>query len=185
MKNKLGWTMMMLVILAVGCARVQVEAPKDPIKMDISMRLDVYQHVVKDVDDIEDIVGGQAPKGESSLSAFFVGTAYAEDEDVSPEAKDAAYRRRDRRPELVSFESKGILGESNRALIVMRGAGDARAQQIMAEENSDRMVIFQAIAKKRQSSIDNIQKVYADRLRDRLASGTPVQNEDGSWTIKN
>jgi len=36
------------VFLTVGCAKVQVQAPKEPIKVDISMRLDVYQHVEKD-----------------------------------------------------------------------------------------------------------------------------------------
>ena len=46
-----------------GCASVQVNAPKEPIKMDISMRLDVYQHVVKDIDDIESIVAGGGKVG--------------------------------------------------------------------------------------------------------------------------
>ena len=40
------------VVIGLGCARVRVEAPKEAIKVDISMRLDVYQHVQKDIDEI-------------------------------------------------------------------------------------------------------------------------------------
>ncbi|MDD5729736.1 MAG: hypothetical protein PHN57_01210, partial [Candidatus Omnitrophica bacterium] len=50
------------VILVLGCARVRVEAPKEPIKVDISMRLDIYQHVTKDINDIENIVTGSEGK---------------------------------------------------------------------------------------------------------------------------
>jgi hypothetical protein len=77
----------------VGCARVQVRAPKDPIKLDISMRLDVYQHVEKDIDAIENIVSGS---GDQGFLDVFVKEAYAADE-LSPEVEQAALRRRDRR----------------------------------------------------------------------------------------
>ncbi len=183
MTRKVSWMLAGLFVVMVGCARVQVEAPKDPIKMDISMRLDVYQHVAKDADDIENIVSGK-DSGKKDLSALIIPNAYADEDSWSPESKEAAYRRRDRRAELSSLESKGILGESNAALVVMRGAGDARASQLMNDENNDRMIIYRSIAAKRQSSVDQVQKIYAEKLRERLSSGTPVQNADGSWTTK-
>jgi len=184
-KNKFNWTILGLLMLGVGCARVQVEAPKDPIKMDISMRLDVYQHVAKEADDIENIVAGQDSKAKKDLSALIIPNAYADEENWSAEAKEAAYRRRDRHPELTSLEAQGILGETNSALVVMRGAGESHAQQLLNDENNDRMIIYQSIAKKHQSSVEEVQKIYAERLRGRLASGAPVQNADGSWTTKN
>jgi uncharacterized protein YdbL (DUF1318 family) len=184
MKKKILWGSIGFAMLA-GCAQVQVHAPKEPIKMDISMRLDVYQHVAKDADAIEDIVNGTSPKqAGSSLSELIVGTAYAAEENLSPEAKEAAYRRRDRRDELSALESQGILGESRLALVVARQPGDARAERLASEENADRMVIFNAIAKKRQSQVEDVQKVYAERLRERLPQGTPIENADGSWTKK-
>ena len=184
-KNKFIWAALGLWVLAAGCAHVQVDAPKDPIKMDISMRLDVYQHVAKDADDIENLVSGSAAKSKKAeLSSLILPSAYADEEEWTPEAKDAAYRRRDRRTELNTFESQGILGESNNALVVSRSAGNERSQQVMNEENSDRNIIYQSIAKKRQTSVADVQKVYAERLRGRLASGTPVQNADGSWTTQ-
>lgn len=184
--RKYSWTVIGLLAAVFGCASVEVKAPKDPIKMDIAMRLDVYQHVVKDVDDIESIVEGRSSAPATKLSSvrnFFVGTAYADD-GLGQDATSAAYRRRDRRAELTSLEVKGILGESRSALVVARGAADARAQSLMNEENSDRMIIYRAIAKKNGSSVEDVQKVYAERIREGFAAGTPVQNPDGSWSTR-
>ena len=55
---KIALILMLGVIFSLGCARVMVQAPKEPIKVDISMRLDVYQHIQNDIDDIESIVSG-------------------------------------------------------------------------------------------------------------------------------
>ena len=82
----------------LGCARVRVEAPKEPIKVDISMRLDIYQHVEKDIDAIENIVSGPpgeqkaADKGKQSFLSYFLETAFAEGS-LSPEVEKAALRR--------------------------------------------------------------------------------------------
>ena len=188
MNTKFTWTVLGLGIVLVGCASVEVKAPKEPIKMDIAMRLDVYQHVVKDVDDIEDLVEGHAPaKGStvvSSLQNFVLGTAYADEGGLGAEATQAAYRRRDRRAELTAFEVQGILGEGRSALVVARAGGNPRAQQIMNEENNDRMIIYRSIAAKNGSSVESVQKVYADRLRDGLPSGAFFENADGSWATK-
>jgi hypothetical protein len=59
---KMIYLAVMILFLSVGCARVRVEAPKEAIKLDISMRLDIYQHVAKDIDAIEDIVSGSGGK---------------------------------------------------------------------------------------------------------------------------
>ncbi len=40
------------IFVMLGCARVSMVAPKEAIKLDVAMRLDVYQHVVKDIDSI-------------------------------------------------------------------------------------------------------------------------------------
>ncbi len=56
------WVILGVLVVFFGCARVRVEAPKEAIKLDISMRLDIYQHVTKDIDAIEDIVSGGSSK---------------------------------------------------------------------------------------------------------------------------
>lgn len=187
MKIKFVWTAMGLMAVLIGCASVEVKAPKEPIKMDIAMRLDVYQHVAKDVDDIESIVEGRTAKSAtvaSLIDGMFVTNAYAEEGGLGAEATEAAYRRRDRRSELMKFEVRGTLGESWSGLVVVRVPGDSRAQQVMTEENADRMIIYRAIAEKNGSSVEAVQKVYSERLRNGLESGASFQNPDGSWTVK-
>jgi uncharacterized protein YdbL (DUF1318 family) len=186
MTHKFTWTSIGLLALVIGCASVEVKAPKEPIKMDIAMRLDVYQHVVKDVDSIESIVEAGSPKAAtrvSSIRGFWVGTAYADD-GLGQEAFDAAYRRRDRRSELTSLETKGALGEGSNALVTLRDSGNAQAKGVMTAENNDRMIIYRAIAAKNGSSVEEVQKVYAGRIREGLPSGAYFQNAEGSWGQK-
>ncbi len=179
---------------ALGCARVSVQAPKDPIKVDISMRLDIYQHIKNDIDDIENMVTGSSPKpkaqGPQSFLNIFVSPAYAA-EDLSPEVEAAALRRKDRRDELIAWETKGIIGENKSGLLVIRlsDKADVSATNLVREENHDRMIIYQSVAQKNGSSVEEVQKLYAKRLQRDALAGTPIEVFDSArglfeWTIK-
>ena len=182
------------VIVAAGCARVLVQAPKEPIKVDISMRLDIYQHIEKDIDEIENIVSGSSEKPQSKASPnilnFFVKEAYA-DEGLSPQVEQAALRRRDRRSQLFSWEEKGVVGENKVGLAEVRildQVNDA-TQKLIEAENSDRMLIYQAVAVKNGTSVEEVQKLYAKRLHADSPSGTPIEvfneaNGSYEWKIK-
>ena len=182
------------VIVAAGCARVLVQAPKEPIRVDISMRLDIYQHIEKDIDEIENIVSGSSEKPQSKASPnilnFFVKEAYA-DEGLSPQVEQAALRRRDRRSQLFSWEEKGVVGENKVGLAEVRildQVNDA-TQKLIEAENSDRMLIYQAVAVKNGTSVEEVQKLYAKRLHADSPSGTPIEvfneaNGSYEWKIK-
>ena len=162
----------------MGCARVKVEAPKEPIKVDISMRLDIYQHVEKEINAIEDIVSGsdEKPKAKDdhSLLGYFVNSAYAQ-ENLSPEVEQAALRRKDRRAELTSLESKGAVGEDKSGLVVLMSKDDLVADKLVKQENSDRMIIYESIARKNGTSVEDVQKLYAKRLQKDAPAGTPIE----------
>ncbi len=168
------------MVLGVGCAHVQVDAPKDPIKLDISMRLDVYQHVAKDIDDIEGIVTGeQKPK---TVADVLVPPAHADD--LSPEAEQAALRRRDRQASLKPLQAQGLIGQTRLGMLTARGAVDAAAAGLIRDENSDRMIIYQEISRKNGASLEDVQKVYARKLLRSVPSGTPVEDENGAWSVR-
>lgn len=192
-------TVLLLVlglIISFGCARVRVEAPKEPIKVDISMRLDIYQHIEKDIDQIENIVSGSQgkkqaeSKNKQSLLDSFVTNAYAQ-EGLSPEIEEAALRRKDRRSELVSWQEKGVVAENKSGLveIKMPENADAGLKELVGAENKDRMIIYQSVAKKNNTSVEEVEKIYAKRLQEDAPSGTPVEvlNEttgNYEWKIK-
>ena len=183
------WIVFIVLVAFFGCARVRVEAPKDPIKLDISMRLDIYQHVAKDIDAIENIVSGNESKPASgnkgSMLDMFVKDAYAQDS-LAPEVEKAAYSRRDRRPQLVSLEQTGLVGENRLGMVEIRGNAD---RALIDAENSDRMVIYMAIAAKNGISVEEVQKIYAKKLQDAASPGTPIEalNESTGqyeWKVK-
>jgi uncharacterized protein YdbL (DUF1318 family) len=181
-----GFIAMAVVFLIIGCATVKVQAPKEPIKVDISMRLDVYQHVQKDINTIEDLVTGsgssQGAADKQSFLNFGAGVAYAQE--LSPQVEEAAMRRKARRGELVSLEQAGIVGESNKGLVQVMKPEHIVADSIVNEENADRMVIYNSIAAGNGTAVSDVQKLYAERLQKDAPSGTQVQADDGSWRTK-
>ena len=121
---------------------------------------------------------------------FFVKEAYAE-EGLSPQVEQAALRRRDRRSQLFSWEEKGVVGENKVGLAEVRildQVNDATRKLIEAE-NSDRMLIYQAVAGKNGTSVEEVQKLYVKRLHADSPSGTPIEvfneaNGSYEWKIK-
>jgi len=171
---------MLGVVFCLGCARVRVEGSKEPIKVDISMRLDVYQHVQKDINAIEDIVSGSGnnttPADKQSMLDYFVSSAYAQEE-LDPQVEQAALRRKARREEIASWQQKRVLGEDKAGLLQIRvpEASNAALEQLVAAENADRMTIYNALAKKNQTSVQSIQELYAERLQRDAPAGTPIE----------
>jgi len=191
---KIFWLMILGIIFAFGCARVMVETPKEPIKVDISMRLDVYQHIERDIDAIEDIVSGAQKNTNSqnkeSRFKYLIPSAYAQ-EGLSPEVEEAALRRRQRHAELASWQKKGIIGENHLGLLEIRDSQDidSSLRQLVKAENADRMVIYKAVAQKNNAPVHEVQKIYAKRLQDDAPAGTEIEvfNENSGiyeWEIK-
>ena len=184
-----------VLFLSFGCARVSVVAPKEPIKMDISMRLDIYQHVEKDINQIENIVSGkeEKPKPTKDIKGMlnhFVRSAYAE-EPLDPEVEQAALRRKERRDKLLALEAKGVVGENKYGLVEIRipGRADSSVQALVGVENADRMVISDNVARKNGTTSESVGKVYAIRLQADAPSGTPIEVASSSgdtyvWKIK-
>ncbi len=170
----------------IGCARVSVES-KEPIKLDVTMRLDIYQHVAKDADAIEDMVNAPAPApGPVSASWFGVTEAYAADEGYSPEVQAAIERRQQRRADLNRLEARGELGENAEGFVEVRGGGDD-ARALAQQENKDRRLIYAFVAEKNGTSVESAGAVFAQRIQRDAASGTPIEVSEGGatrWMVK-
>jgi len=158
------------------------------------MRLDIYQHVVKDIDEIENIVSGNNTKSTSSngssLKNYFVSIAYAEN-GLSPKVEQAAMRRKDRRIELLSWQTKGAIGENKEGLLEKRKPEllISTLDQLIESENNDRLIIYGSIAKNNGTSVEDVQKLYAERLQKDAPVGCPIQVLNQStgkfeWQIK-
>ena len=186
---KIFTLLLVIMSLGLGCAKMQLGGTKEPIKLDISMRLDIYQHVEKDIDAIESIVSGSKDNkkavGTQGFLGIFVGDVYAQD-GLSPEVEQAALRRKDRLTGLSAGQAKGVIGENESGLVEIRKpqGADSTTGQMVAAENADRMIIYQAIAQKNRTSVEDVQKQYAKRLQTDAPAGTPVENPEGAWQVK-
>jgi uncharacterized protein YdbL (DUF1318 family) len=192
--TKTIFLIIIFILFSLGCARIRVEAPKEPIKVDISMRLDIYQHIQKDIDAIEDIVSGSPkesqPSDKQSLLDYFIVPTYAQ-EVLSPEVEQAALRRKNRLAELSSWLQKGVVGENKSGLLEIKNTvtSDDYLKQLVKAENNDRMIIYESLAKKNNTSAEEIQKLYAQKLQEKALLGTPIEVFNASsgtyeWKIK-
>ncbi len=175
-----------LAFFLISCAKVSVETKK-PIKVDINMRVDIYQHVVKDVEDINDQIYGSSGKDLNSLFGFE--EAYAAD--LPAGASEAISRRRDRVGSIEAYFSKGYIGENKDALLELKGdvSGEEKAAVVktISEENKDRKILYKAIAEKNGTDISSVQKASFESDYKRAPSGYWFQISDGggyTWNKK-
>ena len=178
----------------IGCARVNVES-KQPIKLDVTMRLDIYQHVAQDAQAIEDMVaspkeGQGTASNKSSFLSLDANEAYAEEEGEYPaDIKDAIDRRKARRADLFNWESSSSIGERADGFVEIKSTSvDATVSRLVEDENNDRRVIYQYVAQKNGTSFEETAKIFAKRIQKHVPAGTPIEIVDSSgqpsWTKK-
>jgi uncharacterized protein YdbL (DUF1318 family) len=107
----------------------------------------------------------------------------------SPEVVKATESRRQRRPALREWKTRGCLGETNEGLLEARsGEGcTAAALELMQAENADRTVIYQAFMKENNipaSDTDRVRIAFAKARQERARPGDWIQAEDGRWAKK-
>ena len=151
-------------IFVLGCTKVKLETSK-PIKIDIKMRVDVYQHIVSEVNDIEQEIYGES---EQKLNLFRIGeeVAYAYEE-RPPEVKEAILSRKKRASLIEQYQKMGYIGENEKALlVVMKDTPQDvynEVEKLVEEENRDRMVIYKYMASKNNVPLEQIQEVFFNK----------------------
>ena len=164
-----------LVLTLISCAR---------LKVDINMRIDVYQHVVEDVESIEDQVyegGAEQSSEEQSKLIFGPGIAYA---DERPSGRDGVIKRRRMRiAKLNGYFIKGYIGENREAHLEMRVQDlpadlEREIKSTIKEENKDRERIYRAVAKKRGADVSEVRKVFFQDHYKRAPAGSWFEVHD-------
>ena len=149
----------LVVGLFSGCAPTVNIATPEPVKVDVAVRLDVYQKSAPT----------QAKQEQSSL--------------------EIAAGRRLRSGEIQSLKNDRIVGEDRDGYLDLRQKPkDAKflayAEGIVAAENADRAYIYLANAQAQNKPLEMIEADYAKLWRDRAFPGEWTQKEDGSWIQK-
>jgi hypothetical protein len=139
MKNLLTVTIAGTALFLTACAGPTVNlATPQPIKVDIAMRLDVYQHAK-----------------EASKKSTPTSTTSA----------DPAEARRNRMADIQTFKNSRLVGEGRDALLAIRvetpgDYGDFIRKTVDAE-NTDRIALMKSDAEKQKTSLPQIQTKQA------------------------
>jgi uncharacterized protein YdbL (DUF1318 family) len=92
-------------------------------------------------------------------------------------------RMKARLPEIVALKSKGVIGETYQGYLAFVGQNREGAD-IVAAENEDRKMLYQAIAQKTGATAEQVGRRAALKWKENLGPGEYFQNEDGSWMKK-
>jgi uncharacterized protein YdbL (DUF1318 family) len=142
-----------------GCSPTINLATPEPVKIDVSVRLDVYQKT--------------APTKEKNEQSSL----------------EIAANRRVRSGQIQQLKNDGVIGEDRDGYLVMkRTPADSKyqiyAQSVVAAENADRSFLYLSNAQVQNKPLEMIEREYAQLWSDRAFPGEWVQKENGTWTRK-
>ena len=105
--------------------------------------------------------------------------------EMTPQVKQALDGRKDRFSQLRSLKASGVVGENNKGYVEVLG-GDSQVASIVAAENNDRRVVYQAIASQNglEGALSTIESAFADVQAEKADAGDKIQTANGAWVSK-
>ncbi len=102
---------------------------------------------------------------------------------ASAAADDIKARMKDRLPLIVELKAQGIVGENNQGYLEFIGGKKAKPD-VVAAENEDRKVVYEAIAKQQGTTAELVGKRRALQIAQKADPGEWVQDASGNWIQK-
>ncbi len=105
---------------------------------------------------------------------------------MTPEIEQAVSNRQNRYNNLQDSKTQGSIGENNQGYVHALDSSPAAAELVNAE-NSDRRVIYQAIADQNNlgpNGLSLVEGIFSEVLEEKSTPGQTVQAPDGSWKKK-
>jgi len=142
-----------------GCIPTINLATPEPVKVDVTARLDVYQKTAPT----------KAQEEQSSL--------------------EIAANRRLRSGQIQQLKNDRVVGEDRDGYLAMKNPPAdpkylAYAQGVVGAENGDRSFLYLSNAQAQNKPLEMIEREYAQLWSDRAFPGEWVQKENGTWIQK-
>jgi|GEM_PF-393694 len=202
MKRTVLWALAPAVALC-GCTH-QLETKNDinlkPIEvkpvhitLDVNVKVKVDKALDSSFNEVDQAAAGKPgeltpvmaePAGKpGELTPVIPDSTKPEIKPVNPVKAAAIARIKERLSQINDFKVRGILGESNAGFLGLIKA-DAAAKKLAEAENGDRWIIYQEIAKQKNTTPEMVAKRRALKNVARAAAGVWIQSPDGSWRQK-
>lgn len=98
-------------------------------------------------------------------------------------AQDIKARMKERLPQVLALKAKGLVGENNQGYLQFVSAAKEQ-EDLVAAENADRRMAYEAIAKQQGTPVDLVGKRRALQLVEMAGPGEWLQNDAGQWYKK-
>jgi uncharacterized protein YdbL (DUF1318 family) len=119
-----------------------------------------------------------------TITALFILLLFSTEGLCFAGAADIKARMQQRLPTIVQLKSDGIVGENNQGYLEFVPGAAQKMDNIVAEENSDRKMVYEAIAKQQNTSADLVGRRRAIQIGQRSAAGEWLQDNSGKWYKK-
>lgn len=96
----------------------------------------------------------------------------------------AEARMQQRAPALEKLKAKKLIGENNRGYLAARADLIEEYQNMMAVENTDRAIVYNAEAGRKGVRMESVGRDRAREIAEEAKRGTWLQDEDGQWYEK-
>jgi len=114
------------------------------------------------------------------LSVFILGVLIT---DVNSASDSIKQRMIDRLPVIKALKDQGVIGENNVGFLEFVGSQKEK-EDVVAAENADRMLVYEAIAKKQGTTPEVVGKHRAAQIAGKALSGEWLQDANGKWYKK-
>ncbi len=99
-------------------------------------------------------------------------------------AEGARERMEQRLPALDAMKMRGVVGENNQGFLEVRNGGGDEAARLVADENQDRTIVYENIAKKFNTTPEDVGHRRARKIAENSSPGVWLQAPDGTWYQK-
>jgi uncharacterized protein YdbL (DUF1318 family) len=118
------------------------------------------------------------------LSLAVVGLLAVAAPAVSAQPAELKQQMAQRLPALDDLRLRQVVGEANTGLLEVRGKASAEETQLVEAENRDRTAVYEAIAKRSETTPETVGKARAKQIANSSARGVLIQDADGRWAEK-
>jgi len=98
-------------------------------------------------------------------------------------AEDIKARMIERLPAIKALKDKGLVGENNLGYLEFIGS-QKENQNLIDAENNDRRLVYEAIAKQQNTTIELVGKHRAIQIAEKAQPGDWLQDATGKWYQK-
>ncbi|MFT3829666.1 MAG: DUF1318 domain-containing protein [Opitutaceae bacterium] len=89
-----------------------------------------------------------------------------------------------RLPAIDDLRRRLVVGENNAGFLEVRGKAAPEETQLIEAENRDRAAVYEAIAKRSETTAETVGKARAKQIANASARGLLIQDADGRWAEK-